>query len=200
MSLEIKSLEHLFISKVRIKALKYFLFNPEASIHLRGAVREFNEEINAVRRELTRLEEMNFITAESKGNRKYFTANKNHSLFPELLGLFHKSYGLGGMIMEAKNKLGDIEFAFLTAAYTKNHHHGSHVVDLVIIGKIDMHNVENIIQKEQSIHDREIHYTVFSSSEFQMRKRRKDQFINDLIVQDLVMLIGTREDLIHLDQ
>lgn len=196
MSIEIKSLEHLFISKVRIKALKYFLFNPKTPIHLRGAVREFNEEINAVRRELTRLEEMNLITAESKGNRKYFVTNLNHSLIPELMGLFHKSYGLGGTIIESKNKLGDIQFAFLTGAYTKNHHHGSHVVDLVLVGKIDMQAVENIIQKEQNIIEREIHYTVFSSSEFQLRKRRKDQFITDLIVQDLVMLIGTREELI----
>jgi len=196
MSIEIKSLEHLFISKVRIKALKYFLFNPTTSIHLRGAVREFNEEINAVRRELSRLEEMNLITAESKGNRKYFITNLKHSLIPELMGLFHKSYGLGGMIMENKDKIGDLEFAFLTGAYTKGHHYGSHVVDLVLIGKVDMHVIETLIQKEQSIINREIHYTVLTSSEFQLRKRRKDQFINDLVVQDLVMLAGTREDLI----
>ncbi len=196
MSIEIQSLEHLFISKVRIKALRYFLTNTNTPIHLRGAVREFNEEINAVRRELSRLEEMNLITAENKGNRKYFVTNLKHSFIPELMGLFHKSYGLGGKIIENRNKIGDLEFAFLTGAFTKNHNHGVHIVDLVLIGTIDMKALESIIKKEEDAINKEIHYTVLTSNEFQVRKRRKDQFINDLLVQDLVMLIGSREDLI----
>ena len=46
-------------------------------IHLRGAVREFNEEINAVRRELNRLEEAKILLTEKRGNRKYFVLNQS---------------------------------------------------------------------------------------------------------------------------
>jgi DNA-binding transcriptional ArsR family regulator len=89
-----KSLELLFVSKVRIKALKYFLLNPTTQIHLRAAVRQFDEEINAVRRELMRFEKMGLLKVESKGNKKYFKLNLDHPFINELLGIVHKSSGL----------------------------------------------------------------------------------------------------------
>jgi DNA-binding transcriptional ArsR family regulator len=197
MNLTVRSLEHLFISKVRIKALEYFLLNPNESIHLRGAVRELNEEINAVRRELTRLEEMKIIDAEAKGNRKYFTLNKSHPFRSELMAMMHKTYGLGGEIVANAKKLGEVDFAFLTPAYTKHVFFGNHIVDMVIVGKVEMSALEQLVKKMEIELEREIHYTVFTNQEFQIRKRRKDQFILDLLFQDLVMILGTKEELIQ---
>jgi len=196
MSASIKALEHLFISKVRIKTLEYFLSHPTESIHLRGAVREFNEEINAVRRELSRLEELKIVTVEEKGNRRYFSLNIDHLFIPELMSLFHKSFGLGSEIISAKNKLGNIEFAFLTPHYIKGQLHGQNVIDLVLVGKVDLISLEKLVGKAQELKKREIHYTVLSESEFQTRKRRSDKFITDLLVQDNIMLVGTVEGLI----
>lgn len=197
MSLTQKSLESIFISKVRLKVLRHFLFNPDTEIHLRGAVREFQEEINAVRRELTRLEAAKIIKVESKGNRKYFQLNVEHPFVGELLSIFHKSYGLGASLIENSKKMGDVEYAFLTPAFTKNSYYGSQVVDLVVVGNIDLRVLEDLIQKNQQDLKKEIHYMVLKSSEFQLRKRRKDQFVNDLMVQDLVMLIGSIEEFIR---
>lgn len=197
MSSSIKTLEHLFISKVRIKTLEYFLLNPKESIHLRGAVREFNEEINAVRRELTRLEELKLVSVEDKGNRKYFTLNLDHQFIPELMSLFHKSYGLGAEIINNKSKLGSVEYAFLTPYYTRDAEFGQNPIDMVIIGKVDLSHLEKLVSKAQDLKKREIHYTVLSDSEFQTRKRRGDTFIVDLLVQDNCMLIGSRDTLIQ---
>lgn len=197
MSLTQKSLESLFISKVRLKVLNYFLLNPEVEIHLRGAVREFQEEINAVRRELTRLEAAKIIKVQSKGNRKYFELNTEHPFIPDLLSIFHKSYGLGAAIIESSKKLGDVEYAFLTPAFTKNSYYGTQVVDLVIVGNIDLNVLEELVQNKQKELNKEIHYMVLKSSEFQLRKRRKDQFISDLMVQDLILLLGNIEEFIR---
>ncbi len=197
MSSSIKTLEHLFISKVRIKTLEYFLLNPTESIHLRGAVREFNEEINAVRRELTRLEELKLVTVEDKGNRKYFTLNLDHQFIPELTSLFHKSYGLGAEIINNKSKLGNVTFAFLTPYFTRDFAFGQNLIDLVIIGKVDLPTLERLVSKAQEKRKREIHYTVMSESEFQTRKRRGDSFILDLLIQDNCMLIGNVSNLIQ---
>jgi len=195
-SLCIKSLESLLISKVRVKSLKYFALNPDRPIHLRGAVREFNEEINAVRRELGRLEEAKIIISESKGNKKYFVTNKNHPFFEELLSLFHKSYGLGGEILSNLKKIGDVEFAFLTPAFTQGQYQGGQVIDLVLVGNIDMLQMEEIIHKVQNEIGKEIHYMILKSSDFQVRKRRHDQLIMDFMLQDNVMLVGNYEDFV----
>jgi hypothetical protein len=89
-----KYLEQLFISKVRVKALRYFFMHQQEVIHLRGAVRELDEEINAVRRELERMESIDLLITERKGNRKYFRLNQDFTFYDELLGVVFKSFAL----------------------------------------------------------------------------------------------------------
>ncbi len=192
-----KSLEMLFVSKVRIKSLRYFLMHPSDSIHLRGAVREFKEEINAVRRELLRLEEMDLLKVESQGNRKYFSLNHEHPFLDELLSMFHKTFGIGSAIIQNQKKLGSIDYAMLTPAYTKKSFHGDQVIDLAVIGVVDLSLLSDLIKQYEDELGREIHYSVLKPSEFQIRKRRKDDFIMNLMVQKLIMLIGIQEDLIR---
>jgi len=50
------NLNDIITSKVRIKILELFFSNLKELYHVRGIVREISEEINAVRRELTKLE------------------------------------------------------------------------------------------------------------------------------------------------
>jgi len=49
-------MEELFISRVRVKLLTLFLTSQEPLLHVREIVRRVDEEINAVRRELLRME------------------------------------------------------------------------------------------------------------------------------------------------
>lgn len=195
MSLLPKSLEYLLISKVRIKALRYFMLNPDKQIHLRGAVREFQEEINAVRRELTRLEEAKILKSESKGNRKYFELNGNHPFTSELISIFHKAYGLGQELIKNAGKIGEIDFALLTPSYTKGIFMGMQIIDMVMVGNVDMKVIEDIVMKAQVETGREIHYMVLRPSEFLLRKRRKDQLIMDLLLQDNVVLMGNPDEI-----
>ncbi len=197
MSRQENTIEKLFVSKVRLKALKFFTLNFNRSIHLRAAVREFDEEINAVRRELVRLEEVKLLDTETKGNRKYFKFNMDHPYAGELISMFNQSYGLGGELIRNKRKLGDIDFAFLTPCFTKGFYFGDQIVDLVIIGVVDMTVLNEIIGKHEHKSGREVHYTVFKPSEYAIRKRRRDQFLFDIMLQDLVMLIGKYEEMIR---
>ncbi|KXK25806.1 MAG: hypothetical protein TR69_WS6001001412 [candidate division WS6 bacterium OLB20] len=190
-----KSLNYLFISKVRIKCIKYFLFNPDVPIHLRGAVRELKEEINAVRRELTRLEEISYIKAEVRGNRKYFSLNYEYDFLNELLGMFHKTFGLGGALRSNEAKLGDIQFAVLTDAYIKGNRLGGQDVDLVVVGQVDLNVLGEIVDEAEKKLGREINYTVLKGSEFVLRKKRRDAFVTELLIRDKVVVIGNSSDL-----
>lgn len=196
MSVTQKTLENLFVSKVRVKALKFFMLNPDETLHLRGAVREFDEEINAVRRELTRLEDVKFLTSEAKGNKKYFKLNKTHPLLNEISGIIHKTYGLGGEIIDNLSKLGEVHYALLTSNYTRGVKIGSQPVDFVIVGNIDMETLHAIISRAEAKLGKEINYTVLRPQELELRKRRRDQFILDLMLQDNVMLVGSHEDFV----
>jgi len=191
-----KTLEFLFISKVRIKALRYFFFHPDVPIHLRAAVRELSEEINAVRRELTRLEECNILRTERRGNRKYFSLNFNHPFFNELLAIFHKSYGLGGEILRNSKRIGEIDFAILTSTFTRGIRMGVHDVDLVMIGQVDLNILGELITKMERLLNREVNYTVLKRSEFELRKKRRDNFVLELLLGPKILIIGSQEELV----
>lgn len=173
------------------------MLNPDRPMHLRAIVRELKEEINAVRRELLRLEKSKIITSETHGNKKVFLTNLQHPFFSVISAMFHKTYGLGGAILNKLGDLGDIEFVFLTPAYTKGFYFGTQVIDLVIVGVVDLKSLQLIIDEIQTEEGREIHYTILKPSEFELRKRRQDLFLKDLLIQDIVMIVGSRESLIR---
>jgi hypothetical protein len=187
-----KYLDQLFISKVRIKAIKYFFTNTDKPIHLRGAVRELNEEINAVRRELSRMEAIKLLSGEKRGNRKYFTLNPDFVFFDELMGLVYKTFGLGGEILNAEKKLGDIQYALLTQKFVYKKPYGANNVDLVVIGDVDLQVLDQIVTQEEQKTKSQIHYTVLSKSDFDTRRRRKDAFAAEIVNQQGLLLKGNK--------
>ena len=82
-----KAVQYLFVSKVRIKVIRLFFLHPDVPYHIRGVVREISEEINAVRRELLRLEQIKLLKSERKGNRLYFTLLDSFPFYNELLSI-----------------------------------------------------------------------------------------------------------------
>lgn len=90
-------MEHLFSSKARIKLLTRFLSDPEAKLYTRQLERELDEPVNAVRRELERFEALGLLQSFKEGNLKYYTVNREFSIYPELRGIILKAQGMPGL-------------------------------------------------------------------------------------------------------
>ena len=191
-----KAVEYLFVSKVRIKVIRLFFLHPDVPYHIRGVVREISEEINAVRRELLRLEHIQLLKSERKGNRLYFTLLDSFPFYNELLSIVYKTFGLGGEILRCKKELGDVKFALLTRAYTKGIRTGIHDIDLVIVGKVNIPALTAAVQRAERQTGREINYTVLKDSEFILRKKRRDAFVVNILQGSKVMLIGDEDELV----
>ncbi len=191
-----KAVKYLFISKVRIKILSLFFLHPDVPYHIRGVVREIGEEINAVRRELLRLEEIKLLKSEKKGNRLYFTLLDSFPFYNELLTIVYKTYGLGGEIVRCKKELGDVKFALLTKAYTKGIRSSMNDIDLILVGKVNVPALTAAVQRAERQTGREINYTVLKESEFILRKKRRDSFVQEMLQGSKVMLIGNEDDLV----
>jgi len=194
--LYVKNLNYLFISKVRIKTIRYFLFSPENPIHLRALVRELKEEINAVRRELNRLEEVGFVHCETRGNRRFFILNREYFFLDELMGLFHKSFGIGGAILKNIDKLGEINFVILTGSFTYLTAPNKDIIDLIIIGNVDVEVLTQIVGESEKNLKREINYTVMKNIDFLLKKKRRDMFVMQLLLSKKILLAGKFEDLV----
>lgn len=192
-------LNALFISKVRIKLLKVFLANPGKSFYVRELVRATKEEINAVRRELARMQKNGIASSEWRGNRRYYKFREDYIFYPELSRMISKISGLGGAIIKNKAKLGKIKYAMLTGSFIKGKRPGPKEVVLLIVGKLVLPQLTSLVKNEEAKKNFEINYTIMSEEEFGFRKRRRDPFILEILSRSRVMLIGNEDEMISIE-
>lgn len=188
----------ILISKVRVKILELFLGNPDQIYHVRDIVRRVDEEINAVRRELARLEKTGLLASQWKANRRYYSAKKDHIFYFELLSIINKSVGLGGNIIKNKAKIGKISYAMLSGSFVRGKPYSTTDVDLFIVGSIVLPELGTIVKEEETRRNREINFTPMSDEEFAFRKSRRDPFIMGVLSKPRVMLIGDEEEMVKL--
>lgn len=189
-------MEELIVSKVRVKILQLFLTSTENLFHVREIVRRVDEEINAVRRELARLEKYGVVASEWRANRRLYRFRKDYKFYPELLGLVIKSTGIGEAILKGKQKLGKIKYAMLATRFVRNEISGVEDVDVLVVGQIVLPELQAVIADEQAKREREINYSFMDEAEFTFRVRRRDPFILRVLTQPKIMLIGDESDLL----
>lgn len=189
------SLTDIITSKVRVKILDLFYSNLTEMYHVRGIVREVGEEINAVRRELERFEKVGILKKEPRGNRVYYFVNRDYSGYGDLLQIVSKSTGLGKAIIEAKNKLGKISIVMFSGKFTRRKPRKDDSVDVLVVGEIVLPELAAIIRTFESKLGREINYTVMTREELEYRKKRRDPFLQSILLGSRVMIIGDEEEL-----
>lgn len=191
------NLSDIITSKVRIKILELFFSDLREMYHVRGIVRQIKEEINAVRRELGKLESVGILKKEPRGNRVYYWVRRDHLLFGDLLSLVSKTTGLGAEIIKSRNKIGKVTFVMFSGGLVR-HQARKHEddVDILVVGDVVLPELATLIRVEESKKGKEINYTVMSKEEFEFRKKRRDPFLLGILSRSRIMIIGDEEDLV----
>ncbi len=180
----------LFTSKTRVKLLTLFLLNPETEMYVREIARRTDENTNAVRRELKNLEEIGLLTSARKGNLKYYTINKSMYIYAELMNIILKTEAVRKILTENLTKIGDIKTAFIYGSFATGSAGGKSDIDLFIIGHVHEDELIRCIEKLETQLSREINYVLFTPDELNERKRKKDPFVQNVLKEKKVMLIG----------
>ena len=174
--------------------MRLMLTHPEEQFHVRAIVRAVDAEINAVRRELAKLEEMGLLRKRQSGNRLYYKVDTSHIYYSELLAMVSKSEGVGGLILKNAKDLGTIKFAVLSTAFLRGRKSTVLDVDLFVVGDIDLEVMKRIISMAEREMGLEINYSVMTEEDFTFRKRKNDHFISKVLTQSRTMLIGDEEE------
>ncbi len=191
------TLSEIITSKVRVKILDLFFSDVKEMYHVRGIVRQIKEEINAVRRELERLENAGIFKKESRGNRLYYYLNTEHHFYGDLLSMICKTTGLGSEIIQNKNKIGRLSLVMFSGKFArKKDRKRDDSVDVLVVGEVVLPELTSVIRKEESKRNREINYTVMSREELEFRKKRRDPFLQEILSGSRVMIIGDEDSLV----
>lgn len=169
---------------------------PDPLLHVREIVRRTEEEINAVRRELARMEKLGMVDSEWRANRRLYHFRKDYVFYQQLLGLVAKSTGLGGAIIKNRGKLGRLKYAMMATRFVKNQASGPEDVDILIVGQIVLPELQSIVADEQAKRENEINYSFMDEAEFQFRVKRRDPFILRVLIQPKIMLWGDEEEML----
>ncbi|KKQ55539.1 MAG: Transcriptional regulator [Candidatus Woesebacteria bacterium GW2011_GWC1_38_13] len=187
----------IITSKVRVKILDLFFSDVKEMYHVRGIVREIKEEINAVRRELERMENAALLKKEARGNRVYYYLNTDYHFYGDLLSIVCKTTGLGNDIIQNKNKIGRLSIVMFSGKFArKKDRKREDSVDILVVGEAALPELTAIIKKEESKRGKEINYTVMSREELEFRKKRRDPFLQEILAGSRVMIIGDEEALV----
>jgi hypothetical protein len=160
------SLSDIITSRVRVKILELFFSNVSDLYHVRGIVREVGEEINAVRRELGRLENIGLLKKENRGNRLYYFLRKEYPFFGDLMSMVAKTKGLGAQIIANRAKIGKLIFVMFSEKFVAGKaRKRDDDVDILIVGDVVLPELSRIIRAEETKRGKEINYTVMSREE-----------------------------------
>ena len=189
-------LQRIIPSKARRKILELFFHNPAGSYYLRKIVRDVNEEVNSVKRELDILSKDKVLHKERRLNKVFYTLNKNYIFFDEFLRIFAKMNSLSNLIYKNMSKLGKVKFITLSMKYAKKIVIKEDEIYFLFVGTIVVPEVVSIVSTIEKEFGKEINYTIMKIEEFNFRKKNNDPFIWRFLKQPKIMLVGSEQELL----
>ncbi|MCB1800851.1 MAG: winged helix-turn-helix transcriptional regulator [Gammaproteobacteria bacterium] len=165
-------LDGLITSKMRVQILMRLFLNANSRAYLRELSKEFGASPGHVRSELQQLAQAGLLSSEREGRQVYYRATRSHPLFPDLQSMVRKTLGMDRILDSILERLGHLEAAYLSGDYAEGRDTG--IIDLILVGDIDRHNLDDLVAKTERYIGRRIRTLVLSSSEFQQFDQRRN--------------------------
>jgi predicted nucleotidyltransferase len=180
-------------SKARQRLLAYYVANPAARLHLRDLAERLNVDPSNLSKELVRLQREGLFRSEVSGRQKYFQLNREYPLFAEVRSIVSKTIGAPFLLAQSLKQIEGIEEAYLYGSFASNQQDAASDIDLLVIGTPRDEVLAEAMRKIERQLGREVSYTVLTRKEFNSRRTRKDAFVENVLHNKRVPLIGPNE-------
>ncbi|MCU0667430.1 MAG: transcriptional regulator [Patescibacteria group bacterium] len=213
-------IDQLFGSKTRVKLLGLFYQNPNRSFYVREITRKIDEQINSVRRELANLLSIGIISSDTSNNKLYYEVNQDFEHYDSLASMFggkprkklskkqlkevspEETSETSPDVVAIEStqavpedeyiqgilKSGNVRTLVYTGQFTRDNMAG---VDIVVIGDINLPNLEHAISALEKAEKKDILYSVLTPGDYLYRRQINDRFISNLMLA---------KKIVHLDK
>ncbi len=188
------TLKGLFASKSRAEIIRLLFNGMDGEYYLREIERQTGLMIRAVQQELARLSKLDLVRSRKDGNRRYFSANIAHPLYPEICQIVLKT---SGWVDELKKSLSrsEVQLAFVFGSVAHGAEKAESDIDLMVVGNIGLRALSVLTGPISRKAHRVINPHVYSAVEFARRLKAKDHFITSVVEDKKMYLIGSNNDL-----
>jgi predicted nucleotidyltransferase len=186
--------------RVRQRVLAILYGNPDRSFFASELMALAQSGRGAVQRELTDLTAAGLLTATTQGNQRHYQANRAAPVFGELRSLVLKTFGLADVLRDSLSPLtGKIEAAFVFGSVAKQQDTASSDIDVMIISdSLGYADVFGALEPAAISLGRPVNPTVYTSAQLAKRAKQDNAFVQRVLEQPKIWLIGQEENLLAL--
>jgi predicted nucleotidyltransferase len=191
------SIASALFSESQSRIFRWLFGQPDRAFHLSELRRLTGLGSASLQRELNRLAEAGLVQSERVGNLRRFQANPQSPVYNELIGLTRKTIGLEPQLREAMLPLVPrLKAAWVFGSVAKQTDTAQSDIDVMLIGEnLPLGDIlEHLLPLEAQL-GRNINPTCYTPAEFERRRAEADSFVNRILSQPVLPLIGDPNEL-----
>ena len=194
-------LSSLLFSDYRRRVLGLLLLHPDTAYHVRELARLTGTSAGTLHKELTKLTAGGVLRRQEVGNQVRYSADRDCPVFEELASILRKTSGLVDVLVEALSSVEkDIALAFVFGSVARGDQQSNSDVDVMLVGNLGFADAVSVLQPVQATLQREINPVVYSLEEFHRRAASHDSFIQEVLSQPKLFVVGDENELGKLTQ
>ena len=170
---------------------------PQRAYHLNELRRLTGLGSASLQRELNRLATAGLVDAQAVGNLRRFQANPQSPVYAELVALTRKTLGTVPVLREALLPLQPaLQAAWVYGSVAKQTDNARSDIDVMLVGTdLTLGTVLAHLEGAQTELGRKINPSCYSPQEFARRRTEPDSFVNRVLSQPVLALIGDAHEL-----
>ncbi|MCJ7567391.1 MAG: nucleotidyltransferase domain-containing protein [Anaerolineales bacterium] len=155
-----------------------------------------DQPVRAIQRELARLEDAGLLISSVEGNRKYFRANRQSPVFPDLRALMAKTAGIEDQLKKVLQERSDaIRSAFIFGSFARGSETSTSDIDLMVISDMTSRELSGYLSPLKAELIRELNPVTIRVHEFQENVEKGDSFTQTIMEEPKIFLIGDEDGL-----
>ena len=186
------SIASALFAESQSRLFRWLFGQSERSFHMSELRRLTRLGSASLQRELRKLTEAGLVSSERVGNLRLFQANSKSPVFSELVTLTRKTLGIEPMLREALLSLSpQLRAAWIYGSVAKQTESATSDIDVMLVGEnlVLGEVLECLLPLEEGL-GRKINPTCYSPAEFERRRAEPDSFVNRVLAQPTLPLIG----------
>jgi predicted nucleotidyltransferase len=184
-------------SRTQQKVLALLFGQPDRSFYTKEIIQHAQGGSGAIQRELARLTDSGLLSARLIGNQRHYQARRDSPIFEELAAIVRKTVGLAEPLRASLQPLeARIVAAFVYGSVAKGSDTARSDIDLMVVSdRLDYADLVVALEPAQGVLGRQINPTLYSSKEFRQRRGTASAFIERVMEQPKIWLIGNEDAL-----
>ncbi|MDH5778336.1 MAG: nucleotidyltransferase domain-containing protein [Gammaproteobacteria bacterium] len=186
------SLGDALFTRTQQKVLGLLYGRPQQTFYLNEIVRLANVGKGTIKRELTRMVSAGLLTVTPIGNQNHYQANADCPVYPEILGLVRKTFGMTDVLRDALLLVWEqIELAFIYGSIASGTETAGSDIDVMLITEtLAYADVMTALEGAEVSLGRSIHPTIYTRQQFNDKLQAGNAFVTRVMEQPRLWIKG----------